>query len=150
MSNSFKTVRSAASGLVAPRVKQTLFILLACVSLVVSTFGACLCPHHKTESEEPRLSCHSTSHETEILQADTGTLKLDLLCICSSEASPAILNKSERKKFDGQTDVAAMAPPQFDPIYTVVISTPAVFSDRDSFQISLHRISAPSRAPPRL
>ena len=152
MSNSFNARRSVASALMTQRVKQTLFILFACASLVVSTFGACLCSHHETEAEKTKLSCHSTSHETEAVQTtDPGNPKLESLCICVRESSPAIFNKSDRKKSEGQKEVAAAVElPQFEPLYSAIISKTASYPVRKSFQSSFHRISAPSRAPPRL
>ncbi len=151
MSNSFKKQRSAASALIVRRAKQTLFILLACASLVFSTFGACLCTHHEPEAEKQTLSCHSTSHETETVQTDPGKPKLDSLCICASDASPAIFNKSDRKKSEGQKETAAAVElPLFVSVYSAIVSQPAFYPESDSFQSSLHRISAPSRAPPRL
>jgi len=133
------------------RVKHSLFILIACASLVVSAFGACLCSHHEAEAEKPKLSCHSKSHEKESAKADPANSKFDELCICSADASPAIFNKSERKKSETLKEVAAAADLKvFETLSFPVITKTVSYPGRESFESGLHRISAPSRAPPRL
>lgn len=150
MLNSSATTSAIGSRVMKRQVKQTLFILLACASLVLSTFGACICPHHEPKPEKTELSCHS-SHKTESVQTDPVDQKLDSQCICVREVSPAIFNKSDRKKSDGQKETAApvvLLPLNLD--HFDVISSPASYPERVSSQSSFHRISAPSRAPPRL
>jgi hypothetical protein len=151
MSKSFETIRSEVTGVIVRRGKQTLFVLLACASLVVSSFGACLCPHHETDVEQTKLSCHSASHEKESVRTDSGAPKLQSLCVCAADSSPAIVNKSDRKKADGKSEVRAHSALQhFEPVVSILISDGAFYPDADPFQSGTHRTSAPSRAPPRL
>jgi hypothetical protein len=131
--------------------RQTLFILFACFSMVVSALGTCLCPHHETWTEKPRLSCHSSTHRTETVRSDPSSAKMQSQCICSADAPPAIVGKSDRKKSEGSNEAhAAAISPQLDPIFSEVVSTDAPYLNREVYHSSLHRISAPSRAPPRL
>jgi hypothetical protein len=151
MLNSFETQGSVTTASMLGRAKQTLFVLLTCASLVVSTLGACICPHHKTKAEKPKLSCHSASHETETAKSDPREPKFDSQCICIREVAPAIFNKSDRKKSDGQKETArAVVLPELDRDQFAIISSPASYQDRVSIQSSFHRTSAPSRAPPNL
>jgi hypothetical protein len=151
MLNSFETQGSVTTASMLGRAKQTLSILLTCASLVVSALGACICRHHETKAEEPKLSCHSASHETETAKSDPREPKFDSQCICIREVSPAIFNKSDRKKSDGQKETATpILLPELDRDHFAIISSPASYPDRVSIQSNFHRISAPSRAPPRL
>ena len=145
---SFKSMTATP---IARKTQQAAFILLACMSLVISSFGACICPHHETEIEKLTLSCHSTSHEAEFAESVSGANKAETPCICVRDYSPVILNKAERKKSIEQKDqVASIAIPSVDPVDEVATAVPLITDTGPNLYKLLHSKSAPSRAPPRL
>ena len=131
--------------------KRAAYIVLTCMSLVISSFGACICPHHETESEKPTLSCHSTSHEAKVADADPGANRAETPCICVRDHSPVILNKAERKKsVEQKKQVASIEIPSVRPVCQVAIAeSPATDTDPELYK-TLYSRNAPSRAPPRL
>ena len=133
----------------ACKAKQAALILVACLSLVVSSLGACICPHHETKAEKPTLSCHSTLHEA--ADADSNSSRAEAPCICIRDSLPVILNKSERKRADllpetvegNEFSITA-------PMFGFVSQVPSLLPVRIFTYQELYSRSAPSRAPPRL
>src|SRR5688572_17497864 len=130
---------------------HALFILLACFSLVISSVGACLCPHHETRPEKAGLSCHSRSHGTEASESNADDNRLESLCICVRHSSPVVLNKSNKKKTDDQKHpIAPFDLPVFESAVHFVPNNSIAKTTWPFFQGDVHGLSAPSRAPPRL
>jgi hypothetical protein len=131
--------------------RNAALIFIACLSLVTSSLGACICPHHETENLKPALSCHSETHETLITESDTEATHAESPCICFRDFSPVILNKSENKRPVIQKESsAAVELYSFGPVVFAIVRSPAMFAgDRTLYKTAYSR-SAPSRAPPRL
>jgi hypothetical protein len=131
--------------------KHAIFILLACFSLVISSFGACWCPHHEIRPEKAEFSCHSTSHDTGVAESNDNGTRLESSCPCTRDSSPIVLNKSDRKKTDDQRHpVEPFDLPVFESAVHFVPNNSIAKITRPFFQGDVHGLSAPSRAPPRL
>ncbi len=132
-------------------------MLLITLSMMSTAAAACLCDHHQPAEPTAEISCHTEAHgesqssDADELPAVSGDY-VDAVCDCFTYISvPGVPAGQAAKKAIGHdadagpSEIWGAGVPNFYAVApSLAVVTPA------SILFTLPRISAPSRAPPRL
>ena len=137
------------------RLKQIGSALIVIASLVAASVSACTCAHHSIAAQPVVHSCHGMAEEMApekgAVTSDASAFETDCECAAHT-AGPLFLAKSANEKIKFQKDISATVSVVFDAAridISVIASVAPVYPER-AFYEEHFRVSAPSRAPPRL
>jgi hypothetical protein len=129
--------------------RNWIFVLSACASLLASSVSACTCSHHQLHPEH--TSCHEHSESKSFVgNHDCGADCIEETCICPAK-EPIVATKADKRT----PDLKNFPPPNAAPLtletknQIVLTDTASEYRAHQYISKSGHRL-LPSRAPPRL
>ena len=138
------------------RPQAMLVSLIALLALCVSSVSACACTHHQPVAKKAESSCHAASHQETVAESAAElpagpAFKTDCACFVRTQ-TPYVLGKTEAQKIKADKNISSTAVVRcaFERNDIALVAAEGVVDLEPAYHPEPSRLSAPSRAPPRL